>query len=66
MARKYSILVVNLTRPGAKPISNEEEFDRVVPIVESIASRLDVVISVDTSKPKNNGGSYFFRGTYDK
>ena len=40
------------TRPGAKPISNEEEFDRVVPIVESIASRLDVVISVDTSKPK--------------
>jgi len=40
------------TRPGAKPISNEEEFDRVVPIVESIASRIDVVISVDTSKPK--------------
>ncbi|MDG1986650.1 MAG: dihydropteroate synthase [Halieaceae bacterium] len=40
------------TRPGAKPISNEEEMDRVVPIVESIVSRLDVVISVDTSKPK--------------
>ncbi len=40
------------TRPGAKPISNEEEFDRVVPVVESIASRIDVVISVDTSKPK--------------
>ena len=39
------------TRPGAKPISSEEEFDRVVPIVESIASRIDVVISVDTSKP---------------
>ena len=40
------------TRPGAKSISNEEEMDRVAPVVESIASRLDVVISVDTSKPK--------------
>ncbi len=40
------------TRPGAKSISIEEEMDRVIPVVESIASRLDVVISVDTSKPK--------------
>jgi len=40
------------TRPGANPISDEEEMERVVPVVESIASRLDVVISVDTSKPK--------------
>ncbi len=40
------------TRPGAKSISMEEEMDRVIPVVESIASRLDVAISVDTSKPK--------------
>ena len=40
------------TRPGAKSISIEEEMDRVIPVVESIASRLDVAISVDTSKPK--------------
>ena len=37
------------TRPGAAPVSLSEELDRVVPVVEHIARRLDVVISVDTS-----------------
>lgn len=37
------------TRPGAKPVSVQEELDRVIPIVERIASTLDVSISVDTS-----------------
>lgn len=37
------------TRPGAAPVSEGEELDRVIPIVEAISSRLDVVISVDTS-----------------
>lgn len=37
------------TRPGAKPVSVQEELDRVIPIVEKIASTLDVTISVDTS-----------------
>ncbi len=37
------------TRPGAAPVSEAEELERVVPVVEAIASRLDVVISVDTS-----------------
>ncbi|CAA0080577.1 Dihydropteroate synthase [BD1-7 clade bacterium] len=40
------------TRPGAAPISVAEELDRVVPVVEVIASRLDIVISVDTSTPE--------------
>lgn len=40
------------TRPGAVPVSIDEELDRVVPVVEAIASRIDVVISVDTSQPK--------------
>ncbi|HRH78051.1 MAG TPA: dihydropteroate synthase [Cellvibrionaceae bacterium] len=40
------------TRPGAAPVSLQEELDRVVGIVELIAARLDVVISVDTSKPE--------------
>ena len=39
------------TRPGAAPVSVQEELDRVLPIVEAIASRLDVIISVDTSTP---------------
>ncbi|MCQ3828466.1 dihydropteroate synthase [Microbulbifer elongatus] len=39
------------TRPGAAPVSETEELQRVVPVVEAIASRLDVVISVDTSTP---------------
>ncbi len=37
------------TRPGAEPVSVEEELGRVLPVVEAISSRFDVVISVDTS-----------------
>ena len=39
------------TRPGAQPVSVAEELDRVIPVVESMAGDLDVIISVDTSKP---------------
>ncbi|MCX5508938.1 dihydropteroate synthase [Pseudomonas sp. BJa3] len=39
------------TRPGARAVSPTEELERVAPIVEAINSRLDVVISVDTSTP---------------
>lgn len=39
------------TRPGAAPVSSQEECDRVLPVVEAIARRLDVVVSVDTSNP---------------
>lgn len=38
------------TRPGAAEVSEQEELDRVVPIVEAIARYFDVWISVDTSK----------------
>jgi dihydropteroate synthase len=37
------------TRPGAPPVSEQEELERVCPAVEAIARELDVVISVDTS-----------------
>ncbi len=37
------------TRPGALPVSDQEEMERVLPVVEAIATRLDVAISVDTS-----------------
>ncbi|MDP5030272.1 dihydropteroate synthase [Paraglaciecola sp.] len=38
------------TRPGAKPVSVQEELDRVVPIIEALKQRFDTVVSVDTSK----------------
>lgn len=38
------------TRPGAAEVSEEEELARVVPIVEAISQRMEVWISVDTSK----------------
>ena len=40
------------TRPGALAISVAEELDRLLPVVEAIASRLDVIISIDTSTPE--------------
>jgi len=38
------------TRPGAEPVSAQEEIDRVVPVIEELSSSLQVPISVDTSK----------------
>lgn len=40
------------TRPGAAPVSVQEELDRVCPAVEAIAQELDVVVSVDSSTPE--------------
>ena len=39
------------TRPGAAPVAESEESDRVLTAVEAIASRIDVIVSVDTSTP---------------
>ena len=38
------------TRPGAQTVSDQEELDRVVPVIEALAQRFDLPISVDTSK----------------
>jgi len=40
------------TRPGAAPVSVEQELQRVVPVVEAIKQRFDIVVSVDTSTPQ--------------
>lgn len=40
------------TRPGALQVSSDEELQRVAPVVEAIATELDVIISVDTSCPQ--------------
>ena len=40
------------TRPGADPVSVQQELDRVIPVIESIRASLDVVVSIDTSTPE--------------
>ena len=37
------------TRPGAAEVSEQQELDRVLPVVQGIASIFDALISVDTS-----------------
>jgi dihydropteroate synthase len=39
------------TRPGAEPVSVQQELDRVIPIIEVLAAELAIPVSVDTSKP---------------
>ena len=38
------------TRPGARPVDEDEECRRVLPIIEAIKTRLPVRVSVDTMK----------------
>lgn len=39
------------TRPGAAVVAEQEELDRVIPVIEAIRDVVDVVISIDTSTP---------------
>jgi dihydropteroate synthase len=38
------------TRPGGEPVSAEDEIQRVVPVIEALAKRVETPISVDTTK----------------
>ena len=38
------------TRPGSSPISTEEEVRRVVPVIERVAGKVNVPLSIDTYK----------------
>src|SRR5690606_35612965 len=40
------------TRPGAQAVAADEELRRVIPLIETLAPRLSVPLSVDTSKPE--------------
>ncbi len=40
------------TRPGARPVSVQEELDRVIPVIEVLAAELPLPISIDSSKPQ--------------
>lgn len=39
------------TRPGAEPVGEAEELDRVIPAVEALVNELGALVSVDTSSP---------------
>ena len=39
------------TRPGADAVSEQQEIDRVIPVIEALRDAVEVPISVDTSKP---------------
>ena len=38
------------TRPGSKPVTAEEELERIIPAIEYISKEYDVPISIDTQK----------------
>ena len=39
------------TRPGAAPVSEAEELQRVIPVIQKLAARVSVPLSIDTMKP---------------
>ena len=39
------------SRPGAEPVNEDEEFQRVIPVIEKLAGQTDIAISIDTQKP---------------
>jgi len=40
------------TRPGAQAVSIDEELERTIPVISMLHDDLDVMISIDTSKPE--------------
>jgi len=55
LARRFVVAGVDIldvggesTRPGAQPVSQDEEMQRVLPVIRAIAAELNVLISVDT------------------
>jgi dihydropteroate synthase len=43
------------TRPGAEPVSMDEQIKRVVPVIEELCKRIEVPISIDTNSSKVAG-----------
>ena len=39
------------TRPGSAEVTVQEELDRVIPVIERLAKRPELVLSIDTQKP---------------
>ena len=40
------------TRPESSPVSADEELSRVIPVIEKLAGKIEVPISIDTYKPE--------------
>ena len=53
---RYGAAIIDVggesTRPGYERISDEEEIERVVPVIRAIKERFDIPVSVDTYKSK--------------
>jgi len=39
------------TRPGARPVNEAEELRRVIPVIEKLAAKVKIPLSIDTVKP---------------
>lgn len=39
------------TRPGSDDVSEQQELDRVVPVIEALVGGVEAAVSIDTSKP---------------
>lgn len=40
------------TRPGAEPVSIDEELERTIPVIKAVAGKIDIPVSIDTYKPE--------------
>ncbi len=40
------------SRPFAEPVSEQEELDRVIPVIENLSRQIDIPISIDTVKSR--------------
>jgi len=40
------------TRPGAEPVSLDDELRRTIPVIEQLASQIDIPLSIDTTKAR--------------
>ncbi|MDQ5815156.1 MAG: dihydropteroate synthase [Actinomycetota bacterium] len=40
------------TRPGAEPVAEKDELERVLPVISGLVDRIEVPISIDTRKPQ--------------
>ena len=45
------------TRPGAESVSAEQELQRVIPVIEKLRGKIDIPISIDTSKAEVADGA---------
>lgn len=40
------------TRPGAQPVSKNDELERTIPLIRAVRGMSDITISIDTNKPE--------------